>query len=128
MNIKNSMEKRAYLYKWNTFTNSQKSSDKIMNNNIIKLYNMNLQDRKIAVIGLGYVGLPLALEYGKKNQLLSAFIVVPVDFSRDFCDGAVDFLLGNQYLFDVIIHIVHNKSLLCSLLFFTFFSNFFRNS
>ena len=27
---------------------------------------MNLNDRIIAVIGLGYVGLPLAIEYGKK--------------------------------------------------------------
>ena len=27
---------------------------------------MNLQDKKIAIIGLGYVGLPLAIEFGKK--------------------------------------------------------------
>lgn len=31
---------------------------------------MNLQDRKIAVIGLGYVGLPLAIEFGKKYRVL----------------------------------------------------------
>lgn len=31
---------------------------------------MNLQDRKIAVIGLGYVGLPLAIEYGKKYRVI----------------------------------------------------------
>lgn len=29
-----------------------------------------LEDRKIAVIGLGYVGLPLAIEYGKKYRVI----------------------------------------------------------
>jgi UDP-N-acetyl-D-galactosamine dehydrogenase len=31
---------------------------------------MNLQEKKIAVIGLGYVGLPLAIEFGKKYKVL----------------------------------------------------------
>ena len=31
---------------------------------------MNLQDKKIAVIGLGYVGLPLAVEFGKKYSTI----------------------------------------------------------
>jgi len=31
---------------------------------------MELQDRKIGVIGLGYVGLPLAVEFGKKYETL----------------------------------------------------------
>ena len=31
---------------------------------------MNLNDRIIAVIGLGYVGLPLAIEYGKKYRVI----------------------------------------------------------
>ncbi len=31
---------------------------------------MNLTDKKIAVVGLGYVGLPLAVEYGKKYRVL----------------------------------------------------------
>jgi UDP-N-acetyl-D-galactosamine dehydrogenase len=31
---------------------------------------MNLQDRTIAVIGLGYVGLPLAVEFGKKRPVI----------------------------------------------------------
>jgi UDP-N-acetyl-D-galactosamine dehydrogenase len=31
---------------------------------------MNLSDKKIAIIGLGYVGLPLAIEFGKKFQVL----------------------------------------------------------
>ena len=30
----------------------------------------DLKDIKIAVIGLGYVGLPLAVEFGKKYQTL----------------------------------------------------------
>jgi UDP-N-acetyl-D-galactosamine dehydrogenase len=29
---------------------------------------MNIKDLKIAIIGLGYVGLPLAVEFGKKYQ------------------------------------------------------------
>ena len=31
---------------------------------------MNLENTKIAVIGLGYVGLPLAVEYGKKYRVI----------------------------------------------------------
>lgn len=31
---------------------------------------MNLQDKKIAIIGLGYVGLPLAIEFGKKYKVI----------------------------------------------------------
>lgn len=31
---------------------------------------MNLSDKKIAIIGLGYVGLPLAIEFGKKYKVL----------------------------------------------------------
>jgi len=31
---------------------------------------MNLKDSKIAIIGLGYVGLPLAVEFGKKRSVL----------------------------------------------------------
>ncbi len=31
---------------------------------------MNLNDKKIAIIGLGYVGLPLAIEFGKKYWVL----------------------------------------------------------
>ena len=29
---------------------------------------MNLKNNKIAIIGLGYVGLPLAIEFGKKYK------------------------------------------------------------
>jgi UDP-N-acetyl-D-galactosamine dehydrogenase len=31
---------------------------------------MNLQEKQIAIIGLGYVGLPLAIEFGKKYRVL----------------------------------------------------------
>lgn len=31
---------------------------------------MNLDDTRIAIIGLGYVGLPLAIEFGKKYKVL----------------------------------------------------------
>lgn len=31
---------------------------------------MNITDKKIAIIGLGYVGLPLAIEFGKQRQVL----------------------------------------------------------
>jgi len=32
--------------------------------------NRNLEEVKIAIIGLGYVGLPLAVEFGKKYAVL----------------------------------------------------------
>ena len=35
-----------------------------------KSYIMDILDRKIAVIGLGYVGLPLAIEFGKKFRVV----------------------------------------------------------
>ncbi len=31
---------------------------------------MNLQDKTIAIIGLGYVGLPLAVEFGKHRPVI----------------------------------------------------------
>ena len=31
---------------------------------------MNLENTKISIIGLGYVGLPLAVEFGKKYQVI----------------------------------------------------------
>lgn len=37
---------------------------------IHKLLKMNLQEQKIAIIGLGYVGLPLAIEFGKQYDVL----------------------------------------------------------
>lgn len=36
----------------------------------INMNDMNLQDKKIAIIGLGYVGLPLGVEFGKKYPTL----------------------------------------------------------
>lgn len=41
-----------------------------MPQSIIVTNNMKLTDHKIAVIGLGYVGLPLAVEFGKKYPVL----------------------------------------------------------
>lgn len=41
---------------------------------------MDLSDKKIAIIGLGYVGLPLALEFAKKYQVLG------FDISQDRID------------------------------------------
>ncbi len=41
---------------------------RINSNNQIKY--MNLKNKKIAIIGLGYVGLPLAIEFGKKYKVL----------------------------------------------------------
>ena len=32
--------------------------------------NRNIEDAKIAIIGLGYVGLPLAIEFGKKYAVI----------------------------------------------------------
>ena len=32
--------------------------------------NLNIQDAKLAIIGLGYVGLPLAIEFGKKREVI----------------------------------------------------------
>ena len=43
------------------------SAHREMNINRKNIKDMKLNDRVIAVIGLGYVGLPLAIEYGKKS-------------------------------------------------------------
>ena len=40
---------------------------------------MNLAHAKIAVIGLGYVGLPLAVEFGKRRPVLAVG-------HREFCE------------------------------------------
>lgn len=53
---------------------------------------MNLENAKIAVIGLGYVGLPLAVEFGKKYDVLGF----------DINQGRVDELLrGHDTTFEV---------------------------
>ena len=31
---------------------------------------MNIKTNKLAIIGLGYVGLPLAIEFGKKREVI----------------------------------------------------------
>ena len=35
-----------------------------------KEYNLAIKKSKLAVIGLGYVGLPLAIEFGKKRRVI----------------------------------------------------------
>ena len=35
-----------------------------------KRFNMEFQDARIAIIGLGYVGLPLAIEFSKKFKVI----------------------------------------------------------
>ena len=42
------------------------ASRDIINNERLKLINMNFEKIKISIIGQGYVGLPLAIEFGKK--------------------------------------------------------------
>ncbi|RXK48288.1 nucleotide sugar dehydrogenase [Aquirufa rosea] len=48
---------------------------------------MNIKDKKIAIIGLGYVGLPLAIEFGKKYKVLGFDInkdrIEELTFGRD---------------------------------------------
>jgi hypothetical protein len=44
----------------------------------IKANFMKLAELKIAIIGLGYVGLPLAVEFGKKVQLLDLILIIVV--------------------------------------------------
>ena len=39
---------------------------------------MELNNRIIAVVGLGYVGLPLAIEYGKKYRVIGFDIYEPL--------------------------------------------------
>lgn len=62
---------------------------------------MNLSDKKIAVIGLGYVGLPLAVEFGKKFPTIG----FDINTSRvDQLQRGTDFTLevDNDYLKTVI--------------------------
>ena len=52
-----------------------------------KYYKMNIENSKIAIIGLGYVGLPLAIEFGKKFKVLGFDInqarIEELKFGRD---------------------------------------------
>ena len=56
---------------------------------------LNHQDRLIAVIGLGYVGLPLAVEFGKKRPVIGfdidptriAELLVGVDRTKEVCSS-----------------------------------------
>ena len=51
----------------------------------------NLQDTKIAIVGLGYVGLPLAVEYGKHYDTLGFDInTARIDELREGCDRTLE--------------------------------------
>ena len=39
--------------------------------------NIKKKDLRVAVIGLGYVGLPLALEFAKKRKVIKEEYVIP---------------------------------------------------
>ena len=53
--------------------------------------NLKIKDYKIAVIGLGYVGLPLAVEFGKK------FSVIGYDFDKNRIENLKKFIdLNNE--------------------------------
>lgn len=52
---------------------------------------MNLQNKKIAIIGLGYVGLPLAVEFGKKYEVIGFDINKPrIDELRVGTDSTLE--------------------------------------
>ena len=49
---------------------------------------MNIDRKKLAIVGLGYVGLPLAIEFGKKRETLSTciyFICLNIKVDRLLC-------------------------------------------
>ena len=56
------------------------------------MFNLKLETAKLAVIGLGYVGLPLAVEFGKKLS------VVGFDISEDRIKALRD---GHDYTLEV---------------------------
>jgi UDP-N-acetyl-D-galactosamine dehydrogenase len=64
---------------------------------------MNLSEKKIAIIGLGYVGLPLAIEFGKKYKVLGFDInqsrIEELNLLND-CTNEAD-LVGLKYAMDL---------------------------
>src|SRR5690606_12928009 len=77
---------------------------------------MNLSDKKIAVIGLGYVGLPLAVEFGKKFPTIGFDInTIRVDQLQKGEDLTLE--VENDYLKSVIVSnpvAVEKKGLYCT--------------
>lgn len=62
---------------------------------------MNLQDKKIAVIGLGYVGLPLAVEFGKKFQCVGFDINAQrVNELQNSIDSTLE--IANEILYETL--------------------------
>ena len=62
---------------------------------------MNIQDKKIAVIGLGYVGLPLAVEFGKKFKTIGFDININrVNELNNGIDSTLE--VSNEYLVETL--------------------------
>ncbi|WP_417602158.1 nucleotide sugar dehydrogenase [Owenweeksia hongkongensis] len=77
---------------------------------------MNLSDKKIAVIGLGYVGLPLAVEFGKKFPTVGFDInTVRIDQLQKGEDVTLE--VENEYLKSVVVDnpmAINNRGLYCT--------------
>ncbi|WP_417608021.1 nucleotide sugar dehydrogenase [Owenweeksia hongkongensis] len=77
---------------------------------------MNLSDKKIAVIGLGYVGLPLAVEFGKKFPTIGFDInTVRIDQLQKGEDVTLE--VENEYLKSVVVDnpmAISNRGLYCT--------------
>ena len=54
-----------------------------------------MKDKKIALIGLGYVGLPLAVEFGKKRTVVGFDINQPKYMIDKGMDEAIDWYVDN---------------------------------
>ena len=62
---------------------------------VINYYERNFENLKIAVIGLGYVGLPLAFEFGKKYNVVGFDSNKRVDEIKNGYDSTLE-ITGNQ--------------------------------
>ena len=54
-----------------------------------------MNNKKIALIGLGYVGLPLAVEFGKKRTVVGFDINQPKYMIDKGMDEAIDWYIHN---------------------------------
>jgi UDP-N-acetyl-D-galactosamine dehydrogenase len=55
---------------------------------------LSITDLKIAVIGLGYVGLPLAVEFGKKVPVVGLGFTKNGLINRKVIDNTLEVILG----------------------------------
>ena len=72
----------------------------------------NLRNLKVGIVGLGYVGLPLAVEFGKRFQTVGFDIKLDRVDELWFTDGANDFRYQPNYFLRAInkLHIGFKKS------------------